>query len=138
VECSDVAAHAANVIVAPVSLRETKPLRVDLPREPRAAAMARAMLVPIEAVTDPRLSVLVTELVTNAVRHGGGMVGLTVVPEPRVVRVEVRDGGTGFDLRAQLAVEGTADGGFGLKIVEHMADRWGTEPGVVWFELDFE
>jgi two-component sensor histidine kinase len=111
-------------------------VELDLPCEPGAAAIARAMLAPIERETDPRLSVLVTELVTNAVRHGGGRVRVTVRHEDGVVRTEVRDGGDGFDRMAELGIEGTADGGFGLKIVDRMADRWGAEPGVVWFELD--
>jgi two-component sensor histidine kinase len=92
--------------------------------------------VPLERQTDPRLSILVTELVTNAVRHGGGSVRVRVEYEDGVVRGEVSDGGGGFDRAAELAIEGTADGGFGLKIVDRMADRWGTEPGIVWFELD--
>ena len=98
--------------------------------------MARAMLAPIERETDSRLSVLVTELVTNAVRHGGGSVRLSVQHADGVVRAEVRDGGAGFDRSAKLAIEGNADGGFGLKIVDRMADRWGAEPGLVWFELE--
>ena len=98
--------------------------------------MARAILAPIEPRTDGRLSVLVTELVTNAVRHGGGAVLVDVHDADGVVRVEVSDGGGGFDRAGQLAIEGTADGGFGLKIVDAMSDRWGAAPGLVWFELD--
>jgi anti-sigma regulatory factor (Ser/Thr protein kinase) len=86
------------------------------------------------------LKLLVSELVTNSVRHVEGSkrpVVLAVRIGARAIRVEVHDGGAGFE-------PGTprprgADGGFGLFLVERMASRWGVETGDgtrVWFELD--
>ena len=85
------------------------------------------------------LRLLVSELVTNAVRHVKSTqpVELAVRIGAGAVRVEVRDAGAGFE-------PGTprprgADGGFGLFLVERMASRWGvdTQDGTrVWFELD--
>jgi anti-sigma regulatory factor (Ser/Thr protein kinase) len=86
------------------------------------------------------LRLLVSELVTNSIRHVSGSsqpVVLGVRIGSRVIRVEVHDGGNGFE-------PGTprprgADGGFGLFLVERMASRWGvdTREGTrVWFELD--
>jgi anti-sigma regulatory factor (Ser/Thr protein kinase) len=86
------------------------------------------------------LRLLVSELITNSVRHVSGSsqpVVLGVRIGSRVIRVEVHDGGNGFE-------PGTpkprgADGGFGLFLVERMASRWGvdTREGTrVWFELD--
>jgi hypothetical protein len=53
------------------------------------------------------------------------------------VRVEVRDDGLGFKPRARSA-DADAGSGWGLQLVDEMADGWGVEPGVqncVWFEL---
>jgi anti-sigma regulatory factor (Ser/Thr protein kinase) len=89
------------------------------------------------------LRLLVSELVTNSVRHAAATatpVELAIRIDPDTIRIEVHDGGAGFD-------PGTpkprgADGGYvgyGLFLVERMASRWGVETGdgtLVWFELD--
>jgi anti-sigma regulatory factor (Ser/Thr protein kinase) len=86
------------------------------------------------------LRLLVSELVTNSVRHVTGStepVELAVRIGPRASRVEVRDGGSGF--KPGKPQPRGADGGFGLFLVERMASRWGvdTQDGTrVWFELD--
>jgi anti-sigma regulatory factor (Ser/Thr protein kinase) len=86
------------------------------------------------------LRLLVSELVTNSVRHGPGSarpVELAVRIEARAIHVEVRDGGSGF-VPGKPEPRG-ADGGFGLFLVERMSSRWGvdTKDGTrVWFELD--
>ena len=86
------------------------------------------------------LRLLVSELVTNSVRHVVGStkpVVLAVQIGARAIRVEVHDGGAGFE-PGKPEPRG-ADGGFGLFLVERMASRWGvdTRDGTrVWFELD--
>jgi anti-sigma regulatory factor (Ser/Thr protein kinase) len=86
------------------------------------------------------LRLLVSELVTNSVRHVAGStepVELAVRIGAREIRVEVRDGGAGFE-PGKPEPRG-ADGGFGLFLVERMASRWGveTQDGTrVWFELE--
>ena len=86
------------------------------------------------------LRLLVSELVTNSVRHvvgSPGSVVLAVHIGAREIRVEVHDGGTGF-VPGKPEPRG-ADGGFGLFLVERMASRWGVDvrDGTrVWFELD--
>jgi anti-sigma regulatory factor (Ser/Thr protein kinase) len=86
------------------------------------------------------LRLLVSELVTNSVRHvpgSGRPVELAVRIGSRTIRVEVRDGGSGF--RPGKPEPRGADGGFGLFLVERLASRWGvdTRDGTrVWFELD--
>ena len=82
---------------------------------------------------------LVSELVTNSVRHArtGGL--LTVHREDGLVRVEATDGGDGMpSVRRPTPDEPS---GRGLAIVAKVADRWGIETNgdhghTVWFELD--
>src|SRR5204863_1301862 len=86
------------------------------------------------------LRLLVSELVTNAVRHGGadeaGVVSLRLLLEPLRIRVEVTDMGPGFDLNVPTTRD---EGGWGLVFVDRLADRWGIEHDgatKVWFEID--
>ena len=56
---------------------------------------------------------------------------------PDRVRIEVRDDGIGFRPRSRTADQDVR-GGWGLHLVEQLADEWGVEPGVqncVWFSL---
>jgi anti-sigma regulatory factor (Ser/Thr protein kinase) len=85
------------------------------------------------------LRLLVSELVTNAVRHGldrRGAVELTMRLAGRRLRVEVVDGGAGF-----TPPTGEHDpedpGGWGLVVVDELVDRWGVDVAGgtrVWFE----
>jgi anti-sigma regulatory factor (Ser/Thr protein kinase) len=85
---------------------------------------------------------LTSELVSNAVRHGGlngRDVLLTIGVNPRAIRVSVVDGGVGFDTMVPTVLHGSDEGGgWGLFLVEEMSDRWGIDldPHGVWFELD--
>jgi anti-sigma regulatory factor (Ser/Thr protein kinase) len=83
--------------------------------------------------------VLVSELVTNSVRHAGQPAGAPVhvsaAAVDGVVRVEVKDRGHG-PVRPRAPDRRT--GGFGLYLVEQIAARWGVdhEDGTrVWFEI---
>ena len=85
------------------------------------------------------LDLLVTELVANAVRHAAvDQVSLKVLVAPDAVFTEVSDAGAGFD-PTTLDGPRTDHTGFGLMLVEHLADRWGvTRDGAgtkVWFGL---
>ena len=83
-----------------------------------------------------------TELVTNAVGHAkiGPEQSLRVELRfsPQRVRVEVLDAGTGFT-RTGAPSRGDEFGGWGLFLVDQIADRWGvrrTASGTrVWFEV---
>lgn len=70
---------------------------------------------------------IVSELVTNAVRHGQGAAQLTVVRARDHVRVEVIDSGSGAVRMRMPSLAG--GGGFGLHLVELLARTWGHEPG---------
>jgi anti-sigma regulatory factor (Ser/Thr protein kinase) len=73
------------------------------------------------------LRLVVSELVTNSVQHAGlgerDSITLSVEVLSNSVRVEVVDGGHGFD-EAEDPLGGL---GCGLPIVDQLADRWGTE-----------
>jgi anti-sigma regulatory factor (Ser/Thr protein kinase) len=103
-----------------------------------ALAAARRWLSPDQA---PSLALMVSEVFTNALVHGGGGddddVELTVTGQDEVLRVEVCDHGAGF-VPAPKALEHDRAGGFGLYLVEQLADRWGwsrDECTLVWFEV---
>jgi anti-sigma regulatory factor (Ser/Thr protein kinase) len=83
------------------------------------------------------LVLLVSEVVTNSVIHGGGTVPIEVsVMVGDRLRVEVTDHGECF--RVGSLGRRKSGVGFGLYIVEQLADAWGMSiDGVtrVWFEL---
>jgi anti-sigma regulatory factor (Ser/Thr protein kinase) len=88
------------------------------------------------------LRLLVSELVTNSVRHAGLVESQTIELKvkllPETVRVEVNDQGSGFQPTPRTA-QSDDQSGWGLYLVSRLADRWGvTSDGVtrVWFEVD--
>ena len=110
---------------------------------PEAAAKARRALSGLRADLDPplmeTLRLLVTELVSNSVRHArADTVVLRVLVGRTVVLTEVTDEGPGFDPE-DTGKPGTDDSGWGLFLVERLAHRWGVtqkaDATKVWFEL---
>jgi anti-sigma regulatory factor (Ser/Thr protein kinase) len=96
----------------------------------------------VSAQTLEDLRLLVSELVTNSVRHAGlresQAIELKVKLLPDTVRVEVNDQGNGFEPTPRSAQDDD-ESGWGLYLVSRLADRWGvSSDGVtrVWFELD--
>ncbi len=86
------------------------------------------------------LRLLVTELVTNGVRHGSvrGPVSVLVLVGDKVVRVEVSDCGRGFSPPEAPMPHADGTGGWGLQLVDRVASSWGVQVGDmtrVWFEL---
>ena len=112
---------------------------LDAPR--RARVLARELLGGhLDGRRRNDLLVLVTELVTNAVRHAGlgpdDLIVLHLAAADGVVRAEVCDPGPGF---VPIAREPGPEGGFGLVLLRTLSDRWGVSTGgrtCVWFELD--
>lgn len=112
-----------------------------------AASRARRALndlsAPLPASVRQDLDLLVSEVVTNAVRHGGGETGepieMTVHVDDLRVRVEVADRGPGFEPNPSPPTM-FQESGWGLFLVGQLSDRWGvdrTDRGAsVWFEID--
>jgi anti-sigma regulatory factor (Ser/Thr protein kinase) len=117
-------------------------ISVRLNGGPEAAARARRELSKLRGDLDPplmeTLRLLVTELVSNSVRHANSQtVVLKVLVGRSVVLTEVSDEGPGFD--ASAAPRPDSESGWGLFLVERLAHRWGVNRGPeatrVWFEL---
>ncbi|MFI2201437.1 ATP-binding protein [Streptomyces sp. NPDC020192] len=87
-------------------------------------------------------ALLVSELVTNSLRHATGPIGVRLVRPAgldgsRTLLVEVSDPLP--DLPHERAARPEDEGGRGLQLVAGSSRRWGTRPGAngktVWFEL---
>lgn len=87
------------------------------------------------------VQLLVSELVTNSVRHArlasGHRIRLQAQALPRAVRVEVTDPGQGFSPGAP-SPNPSSESGWGLYLVDRVAHRWGVRDDGdthVWFEI---
>jgi anti-sigma regulatory factor (Ser/Thr protein kinase) len=115
---------------------------LDIARDDRAPLKARQAFQEFAGELDPPVfdeaRLLVTELVSNSVRHGAGDCVRVIVDlrGPRRLRCEVIDQGSGF-LPLARPVGSQEDGGWGLLLVESLSESWGVREGSthVWFEL---
>jgi anti-sigma regulatory factor (Ser/Thr protein kinase) len=120
--------------------------RVTLASVPEAPSQARAVVDDELRLLARKIredaTLLVSELVTNAVRHVPAsehvQVELRIRTERGRIRVAVSDPGGGFQPAPRLPT--VAEGsGWGLYLVDRIADRWGVvseERTEVWFEID--
>lgn len=121
---------------------------LSLAPAPAAATRARtevtlrlAALLGSRLLEDVRL--LVTELITNALRHGelnpGDRVSVKASVDEGAVRIEVSDPGRDGEVAAREP--GPRGGGYGLYLVDQLAQRWGVDHShgtTVWCELSPE
>ena len=83
---------------------------------------------------------LVSELTTNSIRHAdNGELRMEAALQGDRIRVRVCDAGEGFEEHRPDKPELEEAGGFGLVLLDRLADDWGVHRGerfCVWFELD--
>ncbi len=121
-------------------------LELELERNVQAPALARSAIAErcedlgIDGSLAQSLILLVSEVVSNAVRHSKGdpnaPVSMLATFDDRAIRVAVTDAGRGFTPRPRDPAR--THGGYGLYLLEKVAARWGVESRGntnVWFEL---
>lgn len=113
-----------------------------LPLSDQAPALARHQLVDLlgdwgRSETRETAALLVSELVTNAVRHSRSAPRMTVVMHDGYLRCSVYDADPTHPQQREPSLEG--DGGRGLLLVSALASAWGVQDKLagkaVWFEL---
>jgi anti-sigma regulatory factor (Ser/Thr protein kinase) len=121
-------------------------IAVALPAVPESIPRSREVLDGLrgeldESVLDD-LRLIVSELVTNSIRHAGlrtsDPIDLEVSVVESTIRLELRDSGRGF-ARPAIPSNPFRESGWGLFLVSELTDRWGVsgEGGVttVWIEI---
>jgi anti-sigma regulatory factor (Ser/Thr protein kinase) len=130
--------------VSSTTLPTATELSLRLNPGPEAVPAARKALDGLNGLLErpiwEDLRLLVTEVVTNGVRHGSkrGPVTVEVVLGDQKVRVEVSDHGRGFTPPEAPMPHTDGTGGWGLQLVDRVASRWGVKVDgmtCVWFEL---
>lgn len=118
-------------------------LELTLQSDPASVARARAAVLDalpgLDAERENTVRLLISELVTNALRHSDSAAPVELHASwNSTVRVEVTDHGGGFTPHPRdKPLE--EPGGYGLMLVGSLADRWGVENETcttVWFELN--
>src|SRR5688500_19966081 len=104
-------------------------LDMTLPPRPESVGEARHALSEVLEGVDERtqdgVTVIVSELVTNAIKHGPDRpIALRVWRDGEAVRGEIEDEGRG-KVEIWRESDRGPEGGYGLPIVEAMSDRWG-------------
>ena len=112
----------------------------DAPSRGRHAALAVLDRWGCEPGTCEDLLLVVSELVTNAVVHGGEPIRVTMVRAAQRVRIEVTDGAAAASPHGNPRPPTDAETGRGLSVVTRLAVAWGwrASPGrgkTVWAEL---
>ncbi|CAM5585419.1 ATP-binding SpoIIE family protein phosphatase [Streptomyces narbonensis] len=131
---------AALLVARPRSFRASDMASWTLPENPRAAGQARVLIreqLTLWQLEDLLMAteLIVSELVTNAVRYGRGPIRLRLLRSDSLV-CEVADGSLTTP-HVRRAAE-TDEGGRGLQLVTALAHRWGARYGTagkyVWTE----
>jgi peptidoglycan hydrolase-like protein with peptidoglycan-binding domain/anti-sigma regulatory factor (Ser/Thr protein kinase) len=131
-----------------VPSRQDSPVRRFIFDQPASADAAGATRTMIGSMT-PDLSgserydlmLAASEVVNNAVLHAGqrgeGDIRVELAVSEARVRFAVRDDGSGFDVPPSHRRGDPQIGGWGLYLVDAIADRWGVEhePTTVWLEV---
>jgi anti-sigma regulatory factor (Ser/Thr protein kinase) len=124
--------------------RPSELLSLDIPCDRNAPAVIRAALAEFDedGLSLADVILVASELVTNAVLHSGGaadqMVSVRASLQRDLLLISVHDPGLSGKSAQPNRSKQSKLGGWGLRIVEQLAQRWGTErpDGYrVWAEL---
>lgn len=122
-------------------------LELRLPPEPGSISLARRRIAErLDGALAPErletLTLVVSELLTNSVLHAGlspaDLISLSLSVRGGAVRGRVSDPGMGFVPPEEPGPRADLSGGWGLRVVDELCDRWGVQTGDethVWFEL---
>jgi anti-sigma regulatory factor (Ser/Thr protein kinase) len=120
------------------------PLLRVMPGRPESASAARELARQVLGDANPATEtamLLVSELVTNSVMHSksgepGGSVTVALCEGPASILIQVCDNGGSSEPRVSAMPGNDAEHGYGLLLVDALADRWGTisspEGRVTW------
>jgi anti-sigma regulatory factor (Ser/Thr protein kinase) len=113
-----------------------------------APSAARRSLGTFEADLDDddlleRSGLALSEVMANSVEHAGlvhtDWIDLQISLSPELLRIEVTDDGPGFTRTPRESKPDQGPRGWGLYIVDKLADRWGIDSRLstrVWLEFD--
>jgi anti-sigma regulatory factor (Ser/Thr protein kinase)/anti-anti-sigma regulatory factor len=115
----------------------------QLPATPYAPRLARHLVEEmctrweLGSTLRERAQVVVTELVTNAVRSGAGDIELIITVRRYVLRLEVSVHSTVLPHPREPSLDTV--GGYGLQLVTRLASHWDTQPTphgkIIWADL---
>jgi anti-sigma regulatory factor (Ser/Thr protein kinase) len=117
-------------------------IELHLRPDARSPGQARRTLEALRASVDDLVvddaALLLSEVVSNSVRHAGlepsDAIEVRIRGSRSMLHVDVIDPGPGFE----PGTRPSEDGGWGLRLVDQLATRWGVERGEttrVWFDL---
>lgn len=119
---------------------------LTLPSDPSSPAAARSFIRSTlhswqAAHLAETAALLVSELVTNALRYDGPRFAVVASQDVRCVRIAVEDGSAPSGQVQVQHVDDTCESGRGMLLVEGLSDRWGVDRvpdhgKAVWAELD--
>jgi anti-anti-sigma factor len=120
------------------TVRELLPPIAGVSRHARALVTEVCARWQLDDIVGPAC-VVVSELVSNAVRHAGTTITLTLSLRGHNLLVSVEDGSPDPPRSAAAAAPDDPDAGRGLAIIDEMTSRWGWRPTgsgkVVWAVL---
>lgn len=119
------------------SAEATALARFSLPANSAAPRAARRRIEALDGLAAPLVGdarLVLSELVSNAVRHAappdGAAIDVVLRREQDALVIEVDDHGA-FSCSAAHAPRASRAGGFGLRIVERLCERWHADTGRV-------
>jgi serine/threonine-protein kinase RsbW len=123
------------------------PMLAVLPGTPQSVGAARQIARELLGDDHPSIEttmLLISELVTNALLHSrsgepGGRVTVVLCTGPAGILIQVSDGGGPSEPRVSTVAADGAEHGYGLLLVDALADRWGSicspEGRVTWCRI---